>query len=972
MKSLPHASRTRSFVALLTVLFLLVLTAAPASAADVTWTGGGTPDGNWQTAANWGGTVPVARDALFFGGTTQPASTNNFAAGTVFGGLTFSSGAGAFTLAGNGLVLTNAGQDPTTSALSGGNIASHSASAQTINLPLTLSAGYHTITNAAGAGALNVAGTVTRNAGSTVQFIKGGGNLNFTGSGLANANGILGGWAGIGLGLHVGDWAVLDGGGNVVAYSGYTTKAGNTSWALSNTGADAAKNIKINTSRGTATLNGATAGTYDVNSILWNQGANPGGQEILTLSSGQVLRLGANGGIMSVHANWIFNVGNNGGGTITAGGADNTPGELTLALAPLDDTNQRLNINAPITDNGTGVVRVNTIGWVLMLRNSTYSGGTHITRGRVQASSVASGVNTGFGTGPVYVYPGAQAFVFESGQTDVVVTNDFYIAGFGTAEDKGGALRLSVNNPSPVNYTGTITLMGDTSLGRNGWFSGRITGNGKLLIGDSGLNGTVIFSNAVPHDYTGDTIINNPNATGANTLRIGSASLNNILPHGPGKGNIILNNNGSGSWPTLVLNGSTQTINGLTTSGVNQSNAWVQAGSGTATLVVGDNNASSTYAGILRDQGGTLALTKIGSGTLTLAALAGQAPNAYSGVTTISNGTLALSGSATIPNTPVINVVSGATFDVSATTFTLRSNQTLLGNGTVNGAVAVEGTVAPGASIGTLNFGSLVTFNSTAVADVELGDGPTGDKMAATGAVTYGGTLKLTWTGTTPAAGTVDLFDGSGFSGGFTALQLVNWPSSLRVTTNNLSVNGSITLAANNAPVAQPLTLGVARGQTASLTVIGGKKAPTDADGDSLKVAAVSGAIIGGGVAATNGGTGFTYTADATSVLGTNTFTYTVTDAFGATDTKTVTVIVYEPQGFNRVSGPTPVGGGQYEINYLGMPGEKYAIDETDDLTPPITWTPIVTNTAGGNGAINFTVTPGFYPSGYFRTRHVP
>ncbi|MFN3407978.1 MAG: beta strand repeat-containing protein [Limisphaerales bacterium] len=800
MKNTAHRLWTKTTPLLLATLTLGFLAVTPARAADRTWDGGGTPDGHWQTAANWGGSAPAARDALFFDGFTQTATTNNFAAGTIFGGLTFNGGAGPFTLDGNGLVLTNALQDAATSALSGGNLANSSPYNHTVQLPLTLSAGHHVLTTDPGAGSVTLGGTLTRHTGSTVQFIQGGGSFNFTGSGLANANGILGGWAGLGLGLHVGDWATLDGGDNVVAYTGYTDKAGNTDWTLSDSGADAANNIRIVDTRGTATLNGANPGTYDVNSILWNRGpANPGGQEILIITNGQVLRLGANGGIMSVHANWIFNVGNNGGGSITAGGADNTPGELTLALAPLDDKNQRLQITVPITDNGTGAVRVNTVGWVLFQRNNTYSGGTHITRGRVQASAVSSGVNTGFGTGPVYVYPGAQAFFFESGQTNVVVTNDFYIAGFGTFEDKGGALRLSVNNPSPVNYAGTITLMGDASIGRNGLFSGRITGNGKLLIGDSWAFGTVIFSNSVPHDYTGDTIINNPNATGANTLRIASAS-NNILPHGAGRGNIILNNNGTGSsWPTLVLNGTTQTINGLSTSGVNQSNCWVQAGSGAATLVVGDNDASSTYLGVLRDLGGTLALTKIGAGTLTLS---GPAPSGYSGATTISNGVLALSGPATIPNTAAIHVFSGATFDVSATTFTLRTNQTLKGNGLVRGELVTSpgATVSPGTSLGVLTVtNGNITLAGTTFMELDQA-AATNDVLSAAdpaGQITFGGTLALTnLAGTLTTNSTFKLFRAATYSGAFTNLEPATPGPGLAWNTNTLAVDGILRLAA--------------------------------------------------------------------------------------------------------------------------------------------------------------------------------
>ena len=79
---------------------------------------------------------------------------------------------------------------------------------------------------------------------------------------------------------------------------------------------------------------------------------------------------------------------------------------------------------------------------------------------------------------------------------------------------------------------------------------------------------------------------------------------------------------------------------------------------GSATLSVGGNNASSTFTGSLQNGGGSLALVKTGSGTLTLAAAT------YSGGTTVDGGTLQLSvggGSAgTLAGNAPITVNSGA------------------------------------------------------------------------------------------------------------------------------------------------------------------------------------------------------------------------------------------------------------------------------------------------------------------------
>ena len=106
----------------------LIVCALAAHAVERTWDGGGS-NANWKTPANWDGdaTYPAAGDALVFGGALKLTNTNTLDEGTAMSGLTFSASAGAFSLWGAGLTLD-------------GNVSNLSTSAQTLNLPLALSA----------------------------------------------------------------------------------------------------------------------------------------------------------------------------------------------------------------------------------------------------------------------------------------------------------------------------------------------------------------------------------------------------------------------------------------------------------------------------------------------------------------------------------------------------------------------------------------------------------------------------------------------------------------------------------------------------------------------------------------------------------------------------------------------------------------------------------------------------------------
>jgi autotransporter-associated beta strand protein len=106
----------------------------------------------------------------------------------------------------------------------------------------------------------------------------------------------------------------------------------------------------------------------------------------------------------------------------------------------------------------------------------------------------------------------------------------------------------------------------------------------------------------------------------------------------------------AGGTPTLDLNGNSETVDAIIASGAG---AVIDGTSGTPTLGVGANNhASATFAGVIKNTAGSLALTKSGSGVQILSNV-----NTYVGDTTVSGGTLRLGAIASIVST---NIFVGA------------------------------------------------------------------------------------------------------------------------------------------------------------------------------------------------------------------------------------------------------------------------------------------------------------------------
>jgi autotransporter-associated beta strand protein len=324
--------------------------------------------------------------------------------------------------------------------------------------------------------------------------------------------------------------------------------------------------------------------------------------------------------------------------------------------------------------------------------NNTFSGGitissasslTRLWNGAITTTLNGDGSiqssNLGTGTVTIGTTTGNAQFALTSPNTNVYNPLVFNAAGYAD----GGSAAFRTDHTGGVLYGQLTANLSPVSFASGGTGSvtarGQITGTNGLRLRTSNITVTLSNTSASPNNYQGTTTVE--------AATVLSLAASNQLPNGGSAGNVALNG-------TLRFNGFSDTINGLSGTGT------VDGVSGTSTLSIGDNNATSTFAGVLRNSGvnAVLGLTKIGSGTLTL-----SGSNTYSGPTDIVAGTLAVNGSVA----GAMNVGNGAT---------------LAGAGFLDGLVTVAagGVVAPGNSPGTLTMGSGLSLDAASILTFEL------------------------------------------------------------------------------------------------------------------------------------------------------------------------------------------------------------------------------------------------------------
>ena len=785
------------------------------------WSGVGADD-NWNTAANWGGTVPVNADIVVFSGPTRQNNPNNISSLSV-NGLGFANH--GFTLNGNQLALNG----PVT----------NSAGTNLLALPVNVTV-QNAVWNLAPGSELRISGvftnSTTANPLATLGF---GGTVRFTSpsnclsqrfftltSGAVIADGcnltILDGFRcqpppGSNAVFQItnnGSFTIASGGNLRLCQSGGGTSRVDVASGILNmaiTSGAGAGDIFVGEAAGTTTIFNQNGGLVEFtgngnNRIAFaNASASANGTYNLnggTLWAAQIVQVtaGSPGGTFN------FN-----GGTLkpTTASATFFQGVQTANVqaggAIIDTTNLNITIgqvlggSGPLTKTGTGTLTLS--GNMTLVKDGTntatistadtYTGNTTI-----KAGEIILGNNTALGasTSTVTVQNGASLDLagYAPGLQPIVVGGNG-AGGNGAlisdTTDQNDALRA-------VTLTTTTTIRTDTLIGIRmpAETDPGFNGNGFKLIKTGAaalnLNGgqTAIAGTNIWDSNLGDIDVQQGQLSFERRMTMGRATNTITVEAGASLKYFSLNTN--------VLPLQVKPIHLVTaTLQADTAVAGDYVPIGCSVTVDAGTNFISTLAG-----GGSGGCTFLLEGPISGAGsvyysgtnqLAGT--NTYTGSTVVTAGTLQLIGTGSIANSAAVTVQANTAFDVSQVSpWTLGSLQTLGGNGTVLGNVVANGKIAPGSSIGTLNVSGDLTINGNLAIEVDKSQVQSNDVTTVSGALSNTSSGTLTVSNLGPALVVGDKF--TLFS------QPVSGGGTLTVTggsatwTNNLAVDGSISV----------------------------------------------------------------------------------------------------------------------------------------------------------------------------------
>ncbi|HEY6914459.1 MAG TPA: autotransporter-associated beta strand repeat-containing protein, partial [Paludibacter sp.] len=474
--------------------------------------------------------------------------------------------------------------------------------------------------------------------------------------------------------------------------------------------------------------------------------------------------------------------------------------------------------------SGTGSVNKTGSGKLSLLTDNTYKGATVLWNGTLEINKLANGgLSSSIGASQNYdfnlvlkggklVYTGATVATDRNinldGNAEISISNSAAVVTMGGLLSGPGS--FTKNGPGKLCFKGVNTYEGQTTISEGTLEligvpvinNGLGTSNSLKL--DGGTFKTSGGSNTVDEIYPMDIYVTEGKTSGFEPYRncqikskvSGSGTLNfnisyvreyltgdwsqfsgTVNANGIGTttdGNQFMLNNGNGipnarvvtSGNTKIVcwkNGSTMYLGGLAgPSGTYLSGSDKVNNAATMTWIVGGAGTNETFNGVINNEcsnksyKGINSIVKDGKGYWKL-----TGANIYAGTTTVKNGMLIVNGVQT--GTGKVTVMTGAT---------------LAGKGTMPAVTEVQsgGMLQPGdPSVGTINMGTLTVGSLNLLAGSQVNmeiNRPLSivDKIVSTGAVTFGGTLNLTLTGTPQAGDQFILFTGTSYSGSFSQI----------------------------------------------------------------------------------------------------------------------------------------------------------------------------------------------------------
>ena len=790
------------FTAIAILCLAVLCVPQTARAQNGTWSANSTNTFNWADAANWTSSTIAGNNTTTdntgiatFVNRTGTQTVNVDSGRNVFG-IDFSGNSNAYTLSGNGILLSNGGFIQTSGGGSGHTDTISSAiGIQGVGGNASFTAGSSTATRL-----LAVTGNVTgvSTSGNTTALTLNGANTG------ANAVGGI-----IGDGSSGGKVSVVKSGAGVWNLNGLNTFTGGLEITQGTLSTGGSGNFGAN---GTT----ITLGSSDVNSantVLLRQGnASDGNTYNITVRStanATATRTinSAVGALRTLNANVQIGDATGAINSLTLGSFIDLRGAISqsginqgnLIIVTSTDADARIGGGTSNTHTGnttvqggnlilskTGVSTVAVAG-NLIIGTSTTVGNTTV---RIDGATGNGGAQLASTSIVSFGGPGTNTFVFNNSFDSVL-----NLAGLNSAP---GINAIVGANDAGTN-THTLNLAGSGNYSFSGIIRNSSSGLGSnrtVTVTKSG-NGTQAFLGL--NGYTGNTTINS-----------GVLSVSNLANGGSASG-IGSSSNASTS---LVLNGGTLRYTGNTTSTdrnytIGTSGATFDAsGGGALTLsgttptlsgtnaartltLTGSNTGNNTFAANLANNGnGATSLVKNGVGTWAL-----SGASTYNGATTVNAGTLIVSGS--IASAATVNGTFSLGSGGTAAAVTVNSGGLLTGSGTVGATtIGSGGSINPGNSPGTLTFTGNLTLSSGSTSNFEI-DGFTANlfdlaQQSGSQTVNFGGTLNLLFQTGFDTNGSVTIFNFGTYNGSFSEVNTIGLASGYTASFD--AANGLVTV----------------------------------------------------------------------------------------------------------------------------------------------------------------------------------